>query len=147
MTKCNILTSMFCSCFNVGSHFSVKVHWSCWTNMSDNLFVTGLVSHTTRPRWVDVQNVLVSIQTSLMVCVFKLLNGTTLGLWQVIMGTPMCEICYAKKAGKWCSKGPPFGTKSRESAINEDQSKQAADIQLWPPHRKQEAPSKVGRVR
>lgn len=79
--------------------------------------VTGLVSLTTRPLRVDVQNVLVSIQTSLMVCVFKLFNGTTLGLWQVIMGTPVCEICYAKEAGEWCSKGPPFGTKSRESAI------------------------------
>lgn len=51
------------------------------------------------PLRVDVQNVLVSIQTSLMVCVFRLFNGTALGLWQVIMGTPVCEICYAKEAG------------------------------------------------
>ena len=55
---------------------------------------------TTRPHRANVQNALVSIQTSLMVCVFKLLNGTTLGLWWVIMGTPMCEICYAKEAGE-----------------------------------------------
>lgn len=105
----------------------------------------GLVSLTTRPLWVDVQNVLVSIQTSLMVCVFKLFNGTTLGLWQVIMGTPVCEICYAKEAGEWCSKGPPFGTKSRESAIKkETKVNKLLTFRFGPPHHMQEAPSKVG---
>ena len=90
--------------------FSIQQEFFC-------LRTKYIVSHTARPHWVDVQNVLVSIQTSQMVCVFRLFNGTALGLWRVIMGTPVCEICYAKEAGEWCSKGPPFGTKSRESAI------------------------------
>lgn len=68
------------------------------------------------PRGHSEQNV-VSIQTGLLVCVFRRLNGTTPGLWRLIMGTPVCEICYAKEAGGWCSEEPPFGSKSGESAV------------------------------